>query len=49
MGEAVGGEGSMVLGLEKYDSLIRKCAEETLQKTFKGMCVEGLKPVNQYG
>ena len=40
---------SAVLGVEKYDSLIRNCAEETLRNILEEMCVEGLKPVNQYG
>ena len=44
--EAVGWEGSTVLGVEKYDSLIRKCAEETLQKTFRRNVCGGIKTSN---
>ena len=32
-----------MLGVEKYDSLIRNCAEETLQKTFRRNVCEGIK------
>ena len=37
------GEDSTVLGVEKYDSLIRNCAEETLQKTFRRNVCGGIK------
>ena len=33
----------MVFGVEKYDSLIRNCAEETLQKTFRRNVCGGIK------
>ena len=32
---AMEGEGSTVLIVDKYDSMIKNCAEETLQKTFR--------------
>ena len=32
-----------MLGVEKYDSLIRNCAEETLQKTFRRNVYGGIK------
>ena len=32
---AMEGEDSTVLGVEKYDSLIKYCAEETPQNTFR--------------
>ena len=32
-----------MLGAEKYDSLIRNCAEESLQKTFRRNVCGGIK------
>ena len=32
-----------MLGVEKYGSLIRNCAEETLQKTFRRNVCVGIK------
>ena len=37
------GEDGAVLGVKKYDSLIRNCAEETLQKTFRRNVCWGIK------